>query len=48
MRISEAILALQPGAQFTYTDEDLSTLIWHDLVIPRPTDAEINAKLAEG
>jgi len=42
--LTEAILALRPGAQFS-TNGD--TIIWHDTEQTQPTDAEIEAKQSE-
>jgi hypothetical protein len=45
--ITEAIKELAPNAEWVLTDDDLSTLNWLSSDITRPTDAEINAKVAE-
>ena len=42
--LTEAILALRPGAQFS-TNGD--TIIWHDTEQDQPSDSEISAKEAE-
>ena len=45
MDIATAIKSLQPNAQFYYSNEDYSTLVWLDNNITRPTDAEIQAEI---
>jgi len=42
--LTEAILALRPGAQFS-TNGD--TIIWHDTEQDQPSDSEISTKEAE-
>ena len=42
--LTEAILALRPGAQFS-TNGD--TIIWHDTEQTQPSDSDIAAKQAE-
>ena len=42
--LTEAILALRPGAQFS-TNGD--TIIWHDTEQDQPSDSDIAAKEAE-
>ena len=42
--IIRAIMELAPNAEFTMTDDDLSTLVWHSTDIAQPSDADINAK----
>lgn len=43
LKLAEAIVSLRPGAQWTFYGTDLATLIWHDTVQTRPTDADILA-----
>ncbi len=47
MKLGEALNALAPGAQWTYSGNDLNTLQWLDQVIPRPSNADITAKMAQ-
>ena len=42
-----AIMELAPGAEFSMTDDDYDTMIWHTPEIAKPTIEEVNAKLAE-
>ena len=42
--LADAITSLAPAARFTFKDEDLSTLVWLDTAVARPTDAEIIEK----
>ena len=45
--IIEAIRELAPDAEWVLNGDDLSGLEWLSTDIARPTDAEINAKIAE-
>lgn len=45
--IAAAILALCPGAEFTLSDNDFSTLNWLDKQQVVPTQAKVEAKLME-
>lgn len=40
----DAILSLKPGAPYTLSGDDLSTLQWHDDTQARPSNAEIIAE----
>lgn len=44
--LAAALVALRPGAQWTATGNDLSSLVWLDTVQSRPTDAAISAAMA--
>jgi len=41
-RIADAIHRLKPGAEFSYKDEDYSTIVWDVLEGDAPTQKEIN------
>ena len=43
--ITAAIFHIAPGAEFSFTDADLSTLVWHSEDIERPTDKDIIAAI---
>lgn len=43
--ILDAIFHLAPNAEFSFTEADLSTLVWDSKDIKRPTDAEIIAAI---
>ena len=45
--IAEAIAALKPGAHWTLNGEDYSGLTWLDKSQIKPTEDEINTKVAE-
>ncbi len=45
--IFQALNELAPDAEWSLIGSDLSGLEWLDENTPRPTDAEINAKIAE-
>jgi hypothetical protein len=44
---ARALSALRPGAEYTMTDDDLSTIVWNSPDVTTPTEAEVNAKIAE-
>lgn len=46
MFITQAILEITGGASFEVEDT-IETLLWKDEIKARPTDEEINAKIAE-
>jgi len=43
--ITAAIFHIAPGAQFSFTDADLSTLVWDSDDIERPADKDIIASI---
>lgn len=43
--IADAILSLRPNAQFTYTNDDYSTIVWDVLEGVAPTQDEIDAEI---
>ena len=45
MDIGKAIKSLQPNAQFSYDNEDYSTIVWYDESVTKPTEAEIQAEI---
>lgn len=47
MDIQTALLALAPGSEWTVLDDDYNQLTWLSPNIPKPTLAEVNAKVAE-
>jgi hypothetical protein len=44
--VSNALFSLTPTAQWTISDNNYSTLIWHSESIPKPTKAEVDAEIA--
>ena len=42
-----AILFLRPGSEFSYLDNDYSTIQWHILEGQAPTQAEIDAAIEQ-
>ena len=46
IQLANAINALRPHSQYSFTNADLSTLIWLDTIQTRPTDEEILALIA--
>lgn len=45
--LSEAIKRLRPSAEFSYTDDDYSTIQWHVLEGKAPTEAQIESEIAK-
>ena len=45
--LGKAILAIQPNAMFSYDNNDYSTLRWDTPEISKPTEEQIQAKIAE-
>jgi hypothetical protein len=43
--ISEAIKSLRPNSEFSYTNDDYSTIKWDVLEGQAPTEAEVNAEI---
>lgn len=43
--LSLAISSLREGSEFTYTDNDYSTIEWHVLDGTAPTQAEVDAEI---
>jgi hypothetical protein len=43
--LSAAILSLRPGSEFSFTDNDYSTIEWHTLEGVAPTKAQIDAEI---
>lgn len=46
MNLAKALVSLRPGKEFTFNDEDLTTVRWNDLDVTTPTQAEVDAELA--
>lgn len=47
MMLTKALSALRPSVEFTYNNEDLSTVRWNVEGTTTPTQAEVDAKIAE-
>lgn len=45
--LSEAIRKLRPNAEFSFTEDDYSTVKWNILVGDAPTQAEIDAAIEQ-
>lgn len=43
--LAQAILSIRPNSEFTYQNEDYSTIEWHVLEGEAPTQAEIDAAI---
>lgn len=46
MSLGKALTSLRPGKEFTFNDEDLTTVRWNDPGVVTPTQAEVDAELA--
>lgn len=46
MNLAFALSSLRPGKEFTFDNDDLSTVRWNDPTVVTPTQAEIDAELA--
>lgn len=46
-KLSLALAALRPDEEFTYNNDDLSTIVWHTAGVTTPSQEEIDAKIAE-
>lgn len=46
MSLAKALVSLRPGKEFTFNDEDLTTIRWNDPDVVTPTQAEVDAELA--
>lgn len=47
MDISQALLKLAPGAEFSVNADDYNQITWFSPDIPKPTRAQVEAKIAE-
>ena len=47
MNVTEALLKLVPGAEWSLVDEDYNQLEWFSEDIPKPTILEVEAKIVE-
>ena len=45
MKIANALQSLRPGAEFTFNDDDLSTITWHKEGVTTPTQEEIDNEI---
>ena len=45
--LTKAIFKLKPNAEFVITDNDYSTIVWHQLEGNAPTQAEITAAIEQ-
>jgi DNA-binding NarL/FixJ family response regulator len=45
--LSSALQSLRPNAEFSFTDQDINTIVWHTEGITTPSQAEIDAKIVE-
>ena len=45
MTLADALQSLRPGAEFTFNNEDISTITWHTEGITTPTQEEIDNEI---
>ena len=45
MTLADALQSLRPGAEFTFNDDDISTITWHTQDITTPTQEEIDNEI---
>jgi len=45
MNIAKAIKSLQPNAQFSYENEDYSTIVWYEESVTKPTESEVQEEI---
>jgi hypothetical protein len=45
--LSSALQSLRPNAEFSFTDQDINTIVWHTEGVTTPNQAEIDAKIVE-
>jgi hypothetical protein len=44
--LTNALLSLRPNKEFSWSNDDLSTLVWHSPGVTSPTLDELNAEVA--
>jgi len=44
--LTKALISLRPGAEFTITNNDLSTIVWNVEGIVTPTQEEVDAEVS--
>jgi hypothetical protein len=44
--LTKALMSLRPNKEFSWSNDDLSTLIWHSPNVTSPTLDELNAEVA--
>jgi len=45
--LSSALQSLRPNAEFSFTDQDINTIVWHTEGVTTPSQAEIDAAVIE-
>lgn len=45
MNLANALQSLRPGAEFTFNNEDISTIIWHTEGVTTPTKKQIDDEI---
>jgi hypothetical protein len=46
MNLAKALTSLRPGKEFTFNNEDISTVRWNDTTVVTPSQEEIDAEIA--
>jgi hypothetical protein len=45
MTIADALQSLRPGAEFTFNNDDISTITWHTQGVTTPSQEEIDNEI---
>jgi len=45
MTLADALQSLRPGAEFTFNNDDISTITWHTQGVTTPTQEEIDNEI---
>jgi len=43
--LSDALLSLRPGAEFSFSDQDIKTIVWHTEGVTTPTKKQIEDEI---
>jgi hypothetical protein len=45
MNLAKAIASLRPGAEFSFSDQDIKTIVWHTEGVTTPTKKQIDDEI---
>jgi hypothetical protein len=45
MKLANALQSLRPGAEFTFNNDDISTIVWYTDGVTTPTKEELDAEV---
>jgi hypothetical protein len=43
--LSSALMSLRPGAEFTFTEQDIKSIVWHTEGVTTPTKKQIDDEI---